>query len=108
MVPSHGESVDPARCAACIFTATPPTAVQPELTGAASAEERPSRSCTRDVTPSIDRFQSGGQLNAPFGWGIIEARTRKEFWGSSVARSFSDCAAEGTEANEISVGARSM
>src|ERR1700681_3153678 len=75
--------------------------------GCASARERASQSCTREVAPSMEKFQSSGQRNTPFAWGKREPRNTKEFRDSLPAGVSSLSASEGVEAKEITVGAKS-
>src|ERR1700752_1775156 len=107
-VPSQaGAGADSARCVPRTLIARPPSTPQLEFAGCASTPERTSQSCTREVAPSAEKFQSSGQPSAPFARGEIEPRSTNEFFGSREGEDPSSPAAAGDAAKEISVGAKS-
>src|SRR5579864_7025052 len=107
-VPIQGGAEDSARRSPCIFMATPPDAVQPELTGCASAAVNASQSSARAVAPSTDKFQSSGQRSEPFTCGESEPRTTKAFFGVAAASAVPLPPPAGTARNATSVGERSI
>src|ERR1700730_4841948 len=77
--------------------------------GWARAPDRASQSCTRDVAPSMEMFQSGGQRNTPFPREKRDPRSTKEFRAALPVGAASICTSGDVEdAKEISAGAKSI